>query len=86
MEPLFGLKSLPEPMAHKIDSLSYKGCNYSWGDGSVSKGPRYDARCAGVSLTLGRQKQPGFCEFKASLTYIVSSRTVRPCLKNKHKT
>ena len=48
-------------------------------------------------LALGRQKQVDLCEFKASLVYIVSSRTAgatgRPCLKktknkqtNKQKT
>ena len=44
-----------------------------------------------MSLTaaLGRQNQVDIFEFKASLVYIVSSRTVgtigRPCLKNTKK-
>ena len=42
--------------------------------------------CTPLIPALGGQKQVDFCEFKASLVYIVSSRTARtvtqrPCLK-----
>ena len=34
---------------------------------------------------LGRQGQADLCESQASLVYRVSSRTEKPCLKNKQK-